>query len=372
MRRAASRPSRRADGPGGRSRPHIRRRQLAGPAVLTVLLATALGALPAGVAAGSRAHAAGAVGGTPAPASPTLVPLTPAPTPTPVAGPPATFAVGLHVVRLIDGSRRIRLRGGQLVPRTLLTYVRYPALGAAGQMDLRDAPADRAAGPFPLIVFAHGFAVTPTTYTRLLQSWAAAGFVVAAPVFPLESADAPGGPTEADLGNEPSDISFVITQLLAATATPAPPLEGLVDPSRIAVGGHSDGAMAALAAAYSTRFRDPRVGAAVIMSGAELGGVGRFFPLGSVPLLATQGTADNINPRRVTERYFVKARRPKFLLRLLGAGHLPPYTTDLPHLGIVERDSIAFLDYYLRRGGALAQMLELGSVPSAASLLAEP
>ncbi|HEX7609231.1 MAG TPA: hypothetical protein VF380_01035, partial [Solirubrobacteraceae bacterium] len=292
--------------------------------------------------------------------------------PAAVVSPPSSFAVGIRLLRLVDTSRTIRLDHGRSEPRTLLTYVRYPALGTPDQTDVPNAPPARAGGPFPLIVFAHGFAVTPATYKRLLQSWAAAGFVVAAPAFPLENADAPGGPSESDLYNEPSDMSFVITQMLAAVATPAPPLEGLADPARIAVAGHSDGAMAALAAAYSTKFRDPRVGAAMIFAGAELGGVGRFFPIGSAPLLAAQGTDDEFNPRGVTEHWFVKARRPKFLLRLLGAHHLPPFTTDLAHLGIVERESIAFLNLYLQRGGALAQMLEFGTVPKLASLLAEP
>ena len=60
--------------------------------------------------------------------------------------------------------------------------------------------------------------------------------MVAAPVFPLESADAPGGPDESDLVNEPGDISFVISQLLAASAAPGGALSGLIDPGRIAVG----------------------------------------------------------------------------------------------------------------------------------------
>jgi fermentation-respiration switch protein FrsA (DUF1100 family) len=340
---------------------------------VAALAAFALFALAplSGAATAARGHAAAAPGGTPAPGAPPLAPAPSPPAPLPASGPAPIYAVGIHVVRLVDPTRRIRLAHGRAVPRSLLTYVRYPAVGTPGQMDLADAPADRAAGPFPLIVFAHGFAVTPATYTRLLQSWAAAGFVVAAPEFPLESADAPGGPTESDLGNEPSDMSFVITRMLAASAAPAPPLEGLLDPSRIAVAGHSDGAIAALAAAYSSRFRDPRVGAAVIMSGAALSWFGHFFPLGSAPLLATQGTLDEFNPRSVTEHWFVKARRPKFLLRLLGAHHLQPYTTDLPHLAVVERESIAFLDYYLRGGGALAQLLEFGTVPKLASLVAE-
>src|SRR6202035_5291617 len=96
--------------------------------------------------------------------------------------------------------------------------VRYPALGAPAATDIAGAPPARAEGPFPLIVFGHGFAVTPATYSRLLQSWTRAGFVVAAPVFPLGNARAPGGPNEADLVNQPADMSFVISHMLAATA----------------------------------------------------------------------------------------------------------------------------------------------------------
>jgi len=45
-----------------------------------------------------------------------------------------------------------------------------------------------------------------------------------------------------------------------------------------------------LAVAYNSHYRDPRVDAAVILSGAEIPGVGGFtFPPGSPPLLATQG-----------------------------------------------------------------------------------
>ena len=68
------------------------------------------------------------------------------------------------------------------------------------------------------VVFAHGFAVTPAIYSSLLQSWARAGFVVAAPLFPLSSAGAPGGPDENDVLNQPADMSFVITSLLAESA----------------------------------------------------------------------------------------------------------------------------------------------------------
>ena len=201
------------------------------------------------------------------------------------------------MLRLIDTSRSIELPNGASEPRTLLTYVRYPALGSPGQTDLLNAPAASGDGPFPLVIFGHGFAVTPALYARMLQSWARAGYVVAAPVFPLENADAPGGPDESDLVNQPADMSFVISQMLAASRAGSGPFAGLIDPAQIAVTGQSDGGDTALAVAYDSTFRDPRVRAAVILSGAEIPGIGGFtFPPGGPPLLATQGTADTVNP----------------------------------------------------------------------------
>jgi predicted dienelactone hydrolase len=243
-----------------------------------------------------------------------------------LSGASAANAFHVRTFRFVDRSRTIRLPSGARVPRSLETVVRYPA----------------GRGPYPLIVFGHGFALTPATYARLLSAWANADYVVAAPEFPLERADAPGGPDEADLANEPGDVSFVIGRLLGLKA-----LAGKIDPSRIAVAGHSDGAETALAVAYDRRFRDPRVRAAIILSGAELGGM-RGFPQHGPPLLAVQGTADPINAPGTTAAYFGRAARPKFLLWLLGASHLPPYTEEEPQLGIVERVSIAFLDHYLK------------------------
>ena len=232
--------------------------------------------------------------------------------------------------RFVDRSRTIRLPDGKRAPRTLTTFVRIPG----------------AQGPHPLVVFAHGFTLTPATYTHLLDAWARAGFVVAAPLFPLERADAPGGPNESDLINEPRDLSFVIDRLLALDAAPRGAMTETIMRSRIAVAGHSDGAVAALAVAYDSRFRDRRVRAAIVLSGARLGGMGSF-PHRGPPLLAMQGTADTINRPSTTSAYFSQAPRPKFLVWLLGASHLPPYTSQEPELGIVERATTAFLDHYL-------------------------
>lgn len=282
-----------------------------------------------------------------------------------------SYAVGLQVLRLVDRSRTISLPDGSSEPRTLVTYVRYPALAAPGG-DRSDAQAARGARPFPLIVFGHGYALRPAAYAPLLRAWTRAGYVVAAPAFPLENAEAPGGPDESDLTNQPADMRFVISQLLAASSAAGGPLAGLIDPSRVAVGGHSDGGDTALALAYDRDWRDPRVKAAVILSGAQLPGLAGFdYRPGEPPLLATQGTADTVNRPSETEAFFAAAQRPKYLLRLTGAEHLPPYSHQQPQLAIVERVTLAFLDGYLKgNAAALGRLSALGNVAGRSTLSA--
>jgi fermentation-respiration switch protein FrsA (DUF1100 family) len=286
--------------------------------------------------------------------------------------PTAPFGVGLTVMRIVDPTRAVQLPGGRTVARTLVTYVRYPAL--ASGTDLLDAPAATAGGPFPLIVFGHGFAVTPVLYAGLLQAWARAGFVVAAPFFPLGNANAPGGPNEADLPNQPADMSVVISRTLAAGAASSGPLSGLIAPGKIAVAGQSDGGDTALAVAYDPRFRDARVRAAMILSGAEIPQLSGFqIAPGGPPLLATQGTADTINLPSATSAFYDSAPSPKFRLDLLGASHLPPYATDQQELKVVERVTTSFLHYYLEhRPGSRQRLLSAGAVPGVAALEADP
>jgi predicted dienelactone hydrolase len=236
------------------------------------------------------------------------------------------------MLRFVDHSRRVYFRNRVSGPRVLVTLVRVPTRGHP---------------PYPLVVFGHGFALTPNVYASLLDTWARAGYVVAAPVFPLGNANAPGGPNESDLVNQPADMRFVITRLLALDTRPGGTLYGRIDPHRIAVAGHSDGAVTALAVAYDSRYRNRRVRAAIILSGAEMAGMAGF-PRHGPPLLAIHGTADTINAPANTLAYYKLAPRPKFLVLLIGASHKPPYTSQEPQLRIVERVTTAFLDHYLK------------------------
>jgi len=263
-------------------------------------------------------------------------------------------AAQIRIFEFVDRSRTIVLPDGKRVPRVLRTVVRYPS----------------AAGLRPLIVFAHGFALTPASYAGMLNAWAAAGYIVAAPVFPLTNARAPGGPKEADIVNQPRDVSLVITRLLAMSRRSAGVLAGKIDPARIAVAGQSDGGVTALAVAYDSRYRDRRVDAAVVLSGAMLGGMGSF-PRRGPPLLAVQGTADTLNTPATTATFFGLAPRPKFLLWLLGASHLPPYTDEQPQLGIVERSTVAFLDHSMK-GRPLTVFERTARVQGLTRLVADP
>jgi dienelactone hydrolase len=294
-------------------------------------------------------------------------------TPTkPATGPP--FAVGIRTLTFVDNSRTVRFPGRKPEPRTLVTVIRYPAAGASSTPGVPGPPPARGLGPFPLVIFGHGFDVTPGPYAPLLDAWARAGYVVAAPIFPLGNANAPGGPNESDIVNQPRDMSFVISQLLALSSKRAGLFSDLIAGNEVAVSGQSDGGETALATAYDTHFIDRRIKAAVILSGAELPGVGGFtFPAPSPPLLASQGTADTINRPVFTNAFFNLAPRPKFLLTLVGASHLPPYTTEQPQLAIVERVTIDFLNAYLRHAhGALGEMSSAGNVRGVAALQADP
>jgi dienelactone hydrolase len=255
------------------------------------------------------------------------------------------------VFRWVDTSRTVELPSGKQVPRHVITDVWYP-------------PASDGAGPFPLVVFGHGFASAPSWYRRLLRHWALAGYVVAAPVFPLGNENAPGGPDESDIVNQPADLSFVITKVLAASADSTSPLAGLVDPEKVAVAGQSDGATTAFAAAYEKPFYDDRIRAALVLSGAMLG-PRRLVEQTGVPLLAVQGTADRFNEPFYAHRLFRAAGKPKFLLLLHGAGHLPPYTVPGPQLAAVERVTVAFLAHYLGDGPLDAIATAAAQLPTA-------
>jgi predicted alpha/beta-hydrolase family hydrolase len=199
------------------------------------------------------------------------------------------------------------------------------------------------------VVFAPGFDRDPSSYRPLLTAWARSGFVVAAITFPLTNPRAIGGLDEADVENQPADVRFVITQVLRASRSGSGVLRRLVDPARIAVAGHSDGAQTTVLVADGACCRDPRISASIVMAGAELP-PGHYFAPPGRPTIVMQGTADSINPTSRAIQVYAMARAPKYLLLLKRADHLLPFTGTNRYEAVVRDISIAFLDRYLAGG----------------------
>ena len=315
-------------------------------------------ALVAAVVAGTMA--AGCTAGTVNQASSPLPPVATAPAKQQNYGP---YAVGVRTEAFVDASRPTDPNRGEpgRPSRTLQTMVLYPAEGDTGNRDVPDAPPAREGGPFPLIEFSHGFTANGPSYTSLLRRLAAAGYVVAAPTFPLSSRGAPGGPSGADYRNQPADVSFVISEMLRLNRDNTSLLRGMVDPDKIAVSGHSLGAMTTLGVAYNSCCTDARIKAAVPISGVEAPFPGGTFVFPSkAPLLLIHGDADATVPYRGSEGAFRDASAPKFLLTIVHGPHTP-FAGAAGE--VIVKVMLDFFDHYLKgREGSLEAITRQGNV----------
>lgn len=292
------------------------------------------------------APASGAPAQSAAPSSGGSPSLSTSPSPRQRAGKTSYFAAGMKTYTFVDRSRTVaasHTTTGNPGPRVLRTFVWYPAVRSGGA-NVRPSPAP--GGPFPLVVFASGYNANPTDYQRLLESWVHAGYVVAAPAFPLTNPRAVGGLDEADISNQPQDVSFVLTQLLR-TFRSSGPMHSLIDPAHIAVAGQSDGAEVALAVAYGKCCADPRFDAAIIMAGQLLPFEGTLFKSPAAPLLVIQGGADTVNPPQYSHQIYQAASSPKYLLWLQGADHVQPFMSSDHYESTVSSVSLEFLNRYL-------------------------
>jgi pimeloyl-ACP methyl ester carboxylesterase len=227
--------------------------------------------------------------------------------------------------------------------RSLVTHVWIPEAG----------PSQRPRGGWPLIVFAHGFEVGPGPYAALLAAWAAHGYVIAAPEFPLTDASVAGSNLdEADITNQPADVRFVTDYLVSARS----PVGRLLNPDEVAVAGHSDGAETALAAAFAPSLAGQPVYRAVVVFGVQPvpGAAGK-----NPPILVGQGDEDQINPPSYGYSTFEQAAPPRYLMVIRGGGHLPPLESGSPWLNGIEAYTEAFFDAYVARDAPASSITAL-------------
>jgi predicted dienelactone hydrolase len=263
--------------------------------------------------------------------------------------PAKTYGVGRTDITLVDPGRRTPADRATKAPakddRTLPTVILYPTDTATDDASTTDHPV--AAGRFPLVVFSHGVTASGPAYVGLLKKVAAQGYIVALPTYPLTSG-AGGWSNLTQVQQQPGDVSFIITKLLAESASGKGLLAGHLDPNEVAAAGHSLGAITSLYFEHSC-CRDVRVKAIVAVSGTPFPGPTKTDHVlnlaSSPPLLMLHGKKDKtLRYEPGSAKLFTTLSKvPRALVTFPDKGHIDILSSPsfLPSV-------LAFLDMELR------------------------
>ena len=183
----------------------------------------------------------------------------------------------------------------------------------------RDLPIDTAHGPYPPVIFVHGLASFRTASLTTMTLWASRGFVVVAMdhlgLWLLDfTAGGCGGGGSGALGDMNGDVDDELAALKSKSGDFAF-LGDSVDMSRVAIGGHSMGAMQV--SAMSTK---PNVQVIILL--AEL--LGTPVPMSSSLkyTLVMGGMVDTVTTWAATQGAYSGSPMPKTLVGITGADHL--------------------------------------------------
>ncbi len=216
------------------------------------------------------------------------------------------------------------LRDG--LPDTLSTLVSDDLAPVYESAAYRDLPPASDEGPYPLVLFSHGYGGVRTQSTELTTHLASWGMVVASPDHPSRGPAVllSGAPSE---GTGEPDLLDTIELVSTQATTAGSPLEGLVDTGLLAVVGHSAGGGSAYLLAD-----DPRVLGYVALASPV--GVPRspapgesttssvtVPPPPDKPSLLVAGDDDDIADLDRVEQAYELLPAPKELVVIGGAGH---------------------------------------------------
>jgi alpha-beta hydrolase superfamily lysophospholipase len=277
--------------------------------------------------------------------------------------------VGRRVEEYVDPTRAVAPGEGSTVAaadeRRLPVVVLHPAAGEPGEPGSILDGADPADGRFPIVVYAHGVSSNGTERNDALARWAAAGYVVVAPTFPLSSS----GFDVSDLPNQPRDVEFVVEQFRAAVAEVDHELHGRVRSDCLALAGHSLGAATVLAAAF-----DPCCGTTGARAVVDIGGLvipltegadlGAADPL---PTLIVHGVRDATVPHDQAGRTadtVAATGAPVWTVSITEGQHSSMF--EPPEVDLLTATVVAFLDAQLK--GAPSALDALGRTVGAGSI----
>jgi predicted dienelactone hydrolase len=237
-------------------------------------------------------------------------------------------------------------------------------------------------GPFPVVVFSHGFGAGIEAYSSVSQHWASHGYITIHPQHSDarktdDNVERPklgvGGLRNltSGLGDRVKDVTAVIDALDELTKK-VPDLKDKLDKGRIGVSGHSYGACVSMLIGGVTveangkvqSYADSRVTCILPFSAAGTGEYGltkESWKKAEVPVLYVTGTKD-IRPGHDAawrnEPFDLSPPKDKHLLVIEGANHFSygggPARGGLLGRGgdsygpLVKASSLAFLDAYLK------------------------
>jgi uncharacterized protein with LGFP repeats len=200
--------------------------------------------------------------------------------------------------------------------------------------------------PLPTVIFAPGAYVQPTFDAVLLRQWASAGYLVIGLDFPGSTApNATGSILTRDLQNNTADLSFTYSWLQQHH-----PWSQMVDFSKVAAAGHSDGAIEVSALATHSRYADHRFAAFLELSGGADASFGCCYgPINTAPLFASAGTADQFGAYGPTIDAWNRTAGPKTLVTMRGADHWKVYTLwSGPQSDAIRATTVDWLNTALR------------------------
>ena len=207
--------------------------------------------------------------------------------------------------------RAVKVAGAVAPYDTLHAKVFYPATlsGGAAERNLGVVPPDTARAPFPIVIFLNGVNGPPEVYQWLMVELAERGCVTV--TYAWVTDQLPGGSpgltpgvdlpmlTPEHYGKGPTCPAIAPLLAELARMDGGGPLAGLLDLSRVALGGHSAGGSAALLNANQNYFRNIQAAftyGAHVQAATTLGHApGSVFRLSDeMPFLIIGGNRDGV------------------------------------------------------------------------------
>jgi dienelactone hydrolase len=202
-------------------------------------------------------------------------------------------------------------------------------------------------GPFPVLLFSHGFGGERLYYSNLLAGIASWGYVVVSADYSergLASQAIPGAPKPTKVKDQ-ATLAASLAAVEAAGEDQASPLAGIVDAKRVATAGHSAGGGTAFDA-----LRSNKIATAIGWAPVPPTKSGSTKP---IMIISAEGDAA-IKPAEVRKTY-ASFQGPKSLIMVAGEGHNT--YTDIC-VGI--RDGGGLINFAVANGFTSAGLAKLG------------